>query len=425
LKAGTGTGSAPADAVVVGSGAAGGWAAKVLSESGLDVLVLESGPEAAPDSGGGIGLFPMIGRLLHYAAGKRRMQSFHPAYWGLNPNHFIDDRTEPFTTPPDRPFNWIRSRQLGGRTLLWGGVMLRMSDHELKAGSRQGFGLDWPLSYTDLAPWYDRVERSLGVFGTAESLPQLPDGLYVGSRPLTAGEEKLREGVEAAWPGRRVIPSRGMDGTLPPSPGQTWSRLTSVGSTLADALKTGRTRIKTNAIVSHLLPAGQSGGAGGVGLRGPGHPRAARSPYGARGALRVHDLNPAGAAANGRPVPALAAERPSCPRPLPHGPRVHERDLFHRRGAVSAPAASNRAARIPHSAVRQSGLPAGRFPRRLRSRCWAPREGGSATTSPPRLSRAVAHRGEAGTELEEPASRLLRPRGGRREDGHGSRLVRG
>ena len=264
MNAGTSAGRVHAEAVVVGSGAAGGWAAKVLSESGLDVLVLEAGPEAAPDPGGGIGFFPMVGRLLHYAAGKRRMQSFHPAYWGLNPNHFIDDRTEPFTTPPGRPFNWIRSRQLGGRTLLWGGVMLRMSDHELQAGSRQGLGLDWPVTYADLAPWYDRVEQYQGVFGTAESLPQLPDGPYIGSRPLTAGEEKLRECVEAAWPGRRVIPSRGIDGTLPPSPGQAWSRLTSVGSTLADALRTGRTRIQTNAIVSHLLPDGQSGRAEGV-----------------------------------------------------------------------------------------------------------------------------------------------------------------
>ncbi len=252
-----------ADAIVVGSGAAGGWAAKVLSEAGLSVLVLEAGPRAALDPGG-VEPFRMVRRLLHYAEGRRRMQSFHPAYWASNPDYFIDDRTEQFTTPRGRPFNWIRSRQLGGRTLLWGGVSLRLSDFELKAGSREGLGTDWPLSHADLAPWYARVEQALGVCGTSEALEQLPDGVYAGSRPFTAAEDRLRKAVESSWPGRRVIPCRGIDGTLPPVPGEQWNRLTSCGSTLADALRTGRTRILTRAIVSHVIP-GQDGRAAGVG----------------------------------------------------------------------------------------------------------------------------------------------------------------
>ena len=283
-----------ADAIVVGSGATGGWAAKVLSEGGLEVLVLEAGPPVPPDHWY-IEPFRMVRRLINYANGARRMQSFHPAYWASNPDFFIDDRTGPLTTPPGRPFHWIRSRQVGGRTLLWGGVTLRMSDHELKSFSRGGFGVDWPIGYADLAPWYDKVEQGIGIYGKADALPQLPDGVYLGSRPLTAAEERLRQGVESTWPDRRVIVSRGIDGSLPPVNGETWNRLTSCGSSLADAVKTGQDKDPPqqhgqSRSSRQRRRAGRHRAGRRRGLRRPPDRRETRSPRKARRALRIHDL---------------------------------------------------------------------------------------------------------------------------------------
>ncbi len=88
----------------------------------------------------------------------------------------IDDRENPYTTPPDKPFNWLRSRVLGGRTLHWARCSDRMSDFEFKASSRDGYGEDWPISYKDIAPYYDRVERFIGVSAAKEGFAQFPDG---------------------------------------------------------------------------------------------------------------------------------------------------------------------------------------------------------------------------------------------------------
>ena len=136
-----------ADVIVVGSGAAGGWAAKELSEAGLCVLLLEAGPARSPAAAGCQGLELMIKRLYRMARGRQPVQSFHPIYWAKNPDLFVDDVEEPYIAPADQPFNWIRGRQLGGRTLLWGGLTLRLSDYELQSKSTRGFrpGLADPL----------------------------------------------------------------------------------------------------------------------------------------------------------------------------------------------------------------------------------------------------------------------------------------
>ncbi len=242
---------------MVGSGAAGGWAAKELTEAGLRVLLLEAGPERTPAGAGRA----WATRLWRHARGVQPVQERHAEYWIKDPNLFVNDVEQPYSTPPERPFVWFRGRQLGGRTLLWRGVTLRMSDYELAAAERDGYGPSWPLRYRDLAPHYDRVERFLGVHGTREGLPQLPDGRYVGARPLTRAERRLGDRVAAVWPERRVIPSRGLalerHGGREPG-------LTSVATTIAAARATGRLRVRTGAAVSHLLPGGRAGGAGGV-----------------------------------------------------------------------------------------------------------------------------------------------------------------
>ena len=246
-----------ADAIVVGSGAAGGWAAKELTEAGLRVLLLEAGPERTPAGAGRAWAV----RLWRHARGAQRVQEWQPKYWVEDPNLFVTDVEQPYSTPPERPFSWIRSRQLGGRTLLWGGVALRLSDYELAAAEHDGCGPSWPLRYRDLAPYYDRVERFLGIHGTCEGLPQLPDGQFAGERPLTRAERRLGDRVAAAWPDRRLIPSRGL---AQAGHGNGEERLTSVATSIRAAQATGRLQVRTGAAVSHLLPGGPAGGAGGV-----------------------------------------------------------------------------------------------------------------------------------------------------------------
>ena len=246
-----------ADAIVVGSGAAGGWAAKELTEAGLRVLLLEAGPERTPARAGRA----WATRLWRHARGAQPVQELHSEYWIKDPNLFVKDAEQGYSTPPDRPFVWIRGRQLGGRTLLWGGVTLRLSDYELAAAERDGHGPSWPIRYRDLAPHYDRIERFLRIHGTREGLPQLPDGRYVGARPLTRAERRLGDGVAAVWPDRRLIPSRGL--ALQRHGGRE-PRLNSVGTSIAAARATGRLQVRTGAAVSHLIPGGRLGGAGGV-----------------------------------------------------------------------------------------------------------------------------------------------------------------
>ena len=250
-------GTDEADAIVVGSGAAGGWAAKELTEAGLRVLLLEAGPERTPAGAGRA----WAARLWRHARGVQPVQEMHAEYWIKDPRLFVNDVEHPYSTPPEHPFVWIRGRQLGGRTLLWRGVTLRLSDYELAAAERDGYGPSWPLRYRDLAPHYDRVERFLRIHGARDGLPQLPDGRYVGARPLTRAERRLGERVAAAWPDRRLIPSRGL--ALERHGGRT-PGLTSVATTIAAARATGRLRVRTGAAVSHLLPGGRAGGAGGV-----------------------------------------------------------------------------------------------------------------------------------------------------------------
>ena len=250
-------GTDEADAIVVGSGAAGGWAVKELTEAGLRVLLLEAGPERTPAGAGRA----WAARLWRHARGVQPVQEMHAEYWIKDPRLFVNDVEHPYSTPPEHPFVWIRGRQLGGRTLLWRGVTLRLSDYELAAAERDGYGPSWPLRYRDLAPHYDRVERFLRIHGARDGLPQLPDGRYVGARPLTRAERRLGERVAAAWPDRRLIPSRGL--ALERHGGRT-PGLTSVATTIAAARATGRLRVRTGAAVSHLLPGGRAGGAGGV-----------------------------------------------------------------------------------------------------------------------------------------------------------------
>ncbi len=219
-------GSQPWDVIVVGSGAAGGMAAFQLATAGVKVLLLEAGrlldpakeyrtmewpyqserrgrlpvDEHALDAAEYNMLDRPYGTTPQLAAFKKVM-----AYSG---NHFTrnwiaDEKQNPLT---GTPYAWVRARVLGGKTNLWGRVSLRFSEQDLKGKSFDGFGEDWPIGYADIAPYYDRVDRLLGMSGTKENLPQLPDGIYQRGVKLTCGEMTLKNAI--AKMGRHLIPGR-------------------------------------------------------------------------------------------------------------------------------------------------------------------------------------------------------------------------
>ncbi len=178
------------DAIVVGTGACGGWAAKELTEKGLEVLVLDAGPMPDPSRDFAHHEYPWerADRGLSYT--RRRRET--PPDGDKTPLMWSRHRDHPFTTPPDKPFTWIRSRVVGGRSLHWSRATHRLSDYDFKAASQDGFGDDWPISYADIAPYYDKVERHIGVSGYKEGYPQLPDGQFLPGMPYNCAETIIR-----------------------------------------------------------------------------------------------------------------------------------------------------------------------------------------------------------------------------------------
>ncbi len=244
------------DAIVVGSGATGSWAAKELTEGGLKVVLLEAGRNLdiahdfpADAEVGGMGI---VGRVKSAIQGQH-VQARCLAFSETTKQFYVSDRENPYTTARGNTFLWYRGRQLGGRLNMWRRHAPRMSNYELKAASVRGDGVDWPLSYEDLAPYYDVVERTLGVYGKPAGIPNCPDGQFIGPAKTTKVEEAFLTNIEKRLPNVRVTYGRIVkyDNSRVPLP----VRL---------ALATGRLEIRTDAIVSRLLIDAQSGKATGV-----------------------------------------------------------------------------------------------------------------------------------------------------------------
>ncbi len=233
------------DAVIVGSGATGGIAAWALAGRGLRVAVLEAGP----DLGDAIYATSALGRAAQLAracfANRQQVQRRHPVYWMTNPRLFVSDRDNPYTTPDEAPFAWIRGRQVGGRTHLWGGVCLRFSDHEFAGRER------WPVTHRDLDPFYGRVERLLEVCGDRDGLAQLPDGEFAEASALSPGEAHMRDALARRF-GRRLVVSRGIRAGRRGEPGHAASRLSSNRTSLAAAMATGRVTLRSDTVVARV-----------------------------------------------------------------------------------------------------------------------------------------------------------------------------
>ncbi len=242
------------DAIVVGSGATGGTAAWKLTRAGLRVLVLEAGtPVTGRRAHGSFASNAARQLWRHLVSHRQDVQKSHPTWWATNPDFFVDDVDNPYSTPNDKPFRWIRSRRVGGRTLVWDAVTPRFSDFDFKAASRDGFGPDWPLGHGELAPYYSELERLLGVHGSREGLPQLPDGEFLEPRPMTPAERIFKQRVERVFPERPVIISRGLSAGRSPARGETLSRISSPATTLRVAQETGRLTLRGGAVVAEVL----------------------------------------------------------------------------------------------------------------------------------------------------------------------------
>ena len=210
------------DAIVVGSGANGGVAARTAHPARASASWC-SRPGTPVRGRGDYGSFLTNGvkqLYRHLVSHRQETQKSHPTYWATNPDFFVDDVDNPYTTPPDKPFRWIRSRRVGGRSLVWDAVTPRFSDFDFKAASRDGVGPDWPISHADLAPYYAELERFLGVHGSREGLPQIPDGDFREPRPMTPAERIFKERVERTFDDRKVIISRGLFARRPPDRGR-------------------------------------------------------------------------------------------------------------------------------------------------------------------------------------------------------------
>ncbi|MEK7730103.1 MAG: GMC family oxidoreductase [candidate division KSB1 bacterium] len=260
------------DAIVVGSGISGGWAAKELTEKGLKTLVLERGrmvehgkDYVTEDKGAWEFRYRGMGeRKLYETEYPKQSQCY--AFGEATKHFFVNDKQHPYTHDADKPFTWIRGYHLGGRSLMWGRQSYRWSDLNFEENGRDGFGVDWPIRYKDLAPWYDYVESFAGISGNNDGVPELPDGNFLPPMEMNCVELHVKEQVEKQYGGRRMIIGRAAVLTVPHKGRQrchycgpcqrgcsNGAYFSSLSSTLPAALVTGNLTIRANSVVHSVI----------------------------------------------------------------------------------------------------------------------------------------------------------------------------
>ena len=273
------------DAIVIGSGISGGWAAKELCEKGLKTLVLERGrmvqhiqdyPTAMSDPWdlAHRGKVPLSIKTENPIVG--RCYAFNEA----TQQFFVKDKEHEYIQ--EKPFDWIRGYQVGGKSLVWARQTQRWSDYEFEAPARDGFAVDWAIRYKDIAPWYSHVERFVGISGNKDGIEHLPDGEFLPPWELNVGEKHIQQGIHQNYPDRRVIIGRCAHLTKPEKihleqgRGQCQARslcergcpyggyFSSNSSTLPWAAKTKKLTLKPDSVVESIIYDEKKGRAVGV-----------------------------------------------------------------------------------------------------------------------------------------------------------------
>lgn len=267
------------DAIVVGSGISGGWAAKELCEKGLKVLMLERGKPVEhpnyPTATKNPWDFDHCGKLTQEDRKRSHIQARHYSYRGDNKHYYINDLENPYHET--KRFDWIRGDVVGGRSLLWARACWRWSDLDFEANLKDGHGVDWPVRYKEIAPWYDYVESFIGVSGQAEGIPHLPDGKFQPPMEMNCVEKDFKSRMEKDFPGRKLTITRSANLTQPvKGRGVCQSRdlchrgcpygayFSTNSSTMPAAFATGNLTLRPNSIVNKVLYDEQKGKAIGV-----------------------------------------------------------------------------------------------------------------------------------------------------------------
>jgi choline dehydrogenase-like flavoprotein len=260
------------DAVIIGSGITGGWAAKELTEKGLSTLVLEAGRTIVPEQDyvEHVPVWELKYRGWDNHVERERTQHIQrECYYACDEyshKFFVRDDENPYSCDPGKHFSWIRGRQVGGKSITWGRQSYRWSDLDFEANVRDGIAVDWPIRYADVAPWYDYVEEFAGISGQAEGLKQLPDGRFLPPMEMTCVELDFRDALARHFDdrimtiGRSAVLTRVHKGRaachycgICHRGCITQSYFSSLNSTLPAAQKTGRLTLRPYSVARNLI----------------------------------------------------------------------------------------------------------------------------------------------------------------------------
>ena len=262
------------DAIVIGSGISGGWAAKELCEKGLKTLVLERGRSVEhnkdyPTATKAIWEFSHRGGMTRQFLKENPLISKAAGFDKTSAHFFIKDQDHPYVQ--EKPFDWIRGYQVGGKSIIWGRACQRWSNFEFTAPARYGYGLDWPIRYDDVAPWYSHVEKFAGVCGNKDGIEAMPDGEFLPPFDLNCVEAHVQQKIKEHYPDRHLVQARWAQLTQPQDihleqgRGKCQARnmcmrgcpyggyFSSVSSTLPWAAKTGNLTVRPFSVVHSII----------------------------------------------------------------------------------------------------------------------------------------------------------------------------